>query len=160
MATLLAIKHLAVLLFFALGCNAVPDQFQLGYGQSWAHAGQLWDHHNSFTYEAGNAQMAWAALTWDLGPRQVAIVDGDIPDFHLRLDYTPQEPVKVPTTLPSGHAATDHLSDQLREGVAVFNKMEFGKSVALLMIVAVFLWIFRKQIGRLIPRFGNGNNKK
>lgn len=166
MATLLTLKHLAMLLISLFsGCSG-PDSFELGYGHGWQHGQNAVHQFREFdTYEfnQGETSEVWCAFIWDLGPRQVEIVNYQATPSISYFSNWPQEPVKSEDAAPLDvdHPVTEHIADGVTKGVKAFDALDWVTRIILGLLAGWLAWIYREQISRWVPGTkANGKAKK
>lgn len=143
---LLTIKHMLCSLLLMFGCCGAPDEFQVGYGYGWQEdttAPHFYRADDGYTFENGDTQSVHAAVTWYLSPRKVELLEPLV---------LPQKPDPLPVPAP-----VSSVQDTVKDGIKVFTAMDLASRILLLIAVLWLSWVYRKQLGRLIPRFGNGN---
>ena len=158
---LLGLKQLLLSLMFLFGCSGGPDEFSVGYGHTFMGDSRFGDHE--LTNDDNDS--VFGSFTWYLRPRSVVITPNiEMPPLHWRL--TPQEPDK-PSKVPA--LRNGDLAPP-KEGVKVaedamgilerFDKLNWWLVVAVVLLCGWIAWVYRRQLGRLIPGGKNGNSDK
>ena len=142
---LLGIKQLLVAFLCLFGCtwdDVTPDQFYTSYGYGFQDSGSFnaWDPVH---LDTGDFQIATFGLAWDIGPRQVEVISPIVTNPVI------QDPVPV---------EAEGVTEQLTEAVEAFTTLDLATRIMLIVLILWITFIYRKQLGRLIPKFGN--NKK
>ena len=143
---ILAIKWLLAAIFL-FGCtwdDLTPDQFYTSYGMGMQETGSL---ENSWPLDTGDFQIATVGLSWDIGPRAVELI-GPLPM------PTTSRAVEVAIPVPAEEVATQ---DAIADAIETFTTLDLASRIMVVVMSIVLVIVFRKQIGRLIPKFGNNN---
>lgn len=135
----------AILLYGCSWDDLAPDQFTTSYGMGMQGDGSFnaWDPVH---LDTGDFELITVGLAWDIGPRQVEIVEP--------LSRPLSVPVSEPVAIPLDPEAESDMG--IQEAVEAFTTMDLASRI---MLVVVLLWLsflYRAQLGRLIPKFGNG----
>jgi hypothetical protein len=131
-------KGCCLILFLLGACSfddLTPDQFITSYGMGMQDTGSFsaWDPVH---LDTGDFEMLTFGLAWDIGPRQVEVVE-----------FT--EPIPY---LDSPLAVQDvGVQQQVAEALQVFTAMDLATRIMLVILVLWITFIYRRQLARLIP---------
>lgn len=125
--------------------DLAPDQFTTSYGMGMQGDGSFnaWDPVH---LDTGDFDILTFGLAWDIGPRQVEIVE----PLSRPLSASVIDPVAM------GGSGASGTQEAVEDALQAFTTMDLASRI---MLVVVLLWlsfIYRAQLGRLIPKFGNG----
>ncbi len=146
----LGIKQMLLALCCLFGCtwdDVAPDQFITSYGYGMQDSGRFnaWDPVH---LDTGDFQMLTFGLAWDIGPRMVEIAN----PFPIPLPTAPVFQDLVPVQ-------AEGVTEQVTEVLEAFTALDLATRILLVVMILWITFIYRKQLGRLIPKFGNNNKK-
>ena len=161
--TLLAMNPILAL-SLALGCAGGPDELSLGYGRILAGDSSISEPHGAWAIENDDSDIITVGLTWKLKPAQVEVVNPLPPPVRWTLEPAQEE---VPETLPGGEVqdAEASLEELAQEAGEISDTLEafdaFGTvtKVGFFLLAGWILFLYRHQLGRLIPGGKNGEKK-
>lgn len=142
------LSKLLIGLITLLGCAGGPDELHLGYGHTFTGDSSLeaWPIYNE------DSSFLTVGFVWRLTPTEVF--------FRGLPPREQQDPIKeLAPVLPLD---VEDVTSQVEESLSFFDTLNWLTRVLLLVLACTVIWVFRAQIGRLIPKFGNNkkNNSK
>ena len=130
---------LPLLLLASASCVAEPDSVQLHYGHSFADSGSFGIGDKSAGFDGGDADFVGVSFGYNLKPVRTVDVGSYVRD---RCDHE----VFIP---PPDTRTVDEHGVELR--VKQFDALDWTTKVALCVAVCWLGWVYRKQLGKLIP---------
>lgn len=144
-ALITALLWLGIVLLL-LGCRA-PDRFDVGYGHQFQDVGSV----KELGLDTGDSDMVHFSVGWNLRPVQVEVIDQPVrswwPDWHQAMHKEER-------------IALEAEENGVRHAAKTFDAMDWVSKAALLVAACWLGWVYRVQLGRLIPRFSSNQKQE
>jgi len=131
----------SLLLLLLASCSPIPDNVELHYGRTFAGDGGVGFDFAEIPFGAGDSDFVGVSFGYKLKPTEVVNVGSLVPQ-----QRGPDLLIPPP--------------DTISENVHEFDALDWTTKLALLVAVCWLGWVYRRQLGRLIPGNNNGNGAK